>query len=291
MSKALAEARQTRIFLVRHGESEGNIDPQQYIVRGDHGLRLTPRGIAQAQAAGRFLSDYLAALRAAEGETFGRLRLWFSDYYRTRETARHILPELAEVFDFRPGGEASYERSNFLIERRSGLYDGLNRKTFKELYPDAAAYYEKHQRNGGASYAPSPLGESRLDVVVRVKPFFGTIAKDRVKSDIRNIGVVSHGMTVRAFVAGWMHYAPEWIEAEMNPGNCWVRLLEGNARDGYVDRGYIFGENAPLGDPAATQKPFKGAKNVFFLKPMRPGEVVPAGVTPIDPLKREVCKL
>jgi hypothetical protein len=33
----------------------------------------------------------------------------------------------------------------------------------------------------------------------------------------------------------WCHLTPEWFEAERNPANCAIRLLEGGH-----DRGYLF---------------------------------------------------
>ncbi|MBL0216079.1 MAG: histidine phosphatase family protein, partial [Myxococcales bacterium] len=44
-----------------------------------------------------------------------------------------------------------------------------------------------------------------------------------------------HGVTLRAFVMMWCHFSPEWFEAETNPHNCAVRLI-----DLGVDRGYLF---------------------------------------------------
>ena len=38
----------------------------------------------------------------------------------------------------------------------------------------------------------------------------------------------------------WLHHTPEWFDAEPNPGNCSVRLIEGE-RSNYVDRGYVVG--------------------------------------------------
>ncbi|MGW0900504.1 phosphoglycerate mutase family protein, partial [Streptomyces goshikiensis] len=45
-------ARPRRIVLVRHGESEGNLDDTVYEREPDHALRLTPVGRAQATGTG-----------------------------------------------------------------------------------------------------------------------------------------------------------------------------------------------------------------------------------------------
>ena len=52
-----------RIFLVRHGESLGNINEQAYRQFGDHNVPLTQWGYQQALVAGRALADYVAELR------------------------------------------------------------------------------------------------------------------------------------------------------------------------------------------------------------------------------------
>lgn len=45
-------ARPQRIVLIRHGESEGNVDDTVYEREPDHALALTPRGQQQAAEAG-----------------------------------------------------------------------------------------------------------------------------------------------------------------------------------------------------------------------------------------------
>ena len=41
--------------------------------------------------------------------------------------------------------------------------------------------------------------------------------------------------TLRAFVMMWCHLSPEWFEAEPNPNNAAIRLI-----DEGTDRGYVF---------------------------------------------------
>jgi broad specificity phosphatase PhoE len=43
-----------RIILIRHGESEGNLDNSLYKTTPDYALKLTQRGVSQAKQAGRF---------------------------------------------------------------------------------------------------------------------------------------------------------------------------------------------------------------------------------------------
>ncbi|MBB3288261.1 broad specificity phosphatase PhoE [Rhizobium sp. BK347] len=55
-----------RIFLVRHGESLGNIDDRAYRQFGDHNVPLTEWGHRQVLQAGQAISAYLKGLPPAE---------------------------------------------------------------------------------------------------------------------------------------------------------------------------------------------------------------------------------
>ena len=46
-----------RIILIRHGESEGNVDRAIYNVKPDYALELTEKGKQQARDVGKKLAD------------------------------------------------------------------------------------------------------------------------------------------------------------------------------------------------------------------------------------------
>jgi broad specificity phosphatase PhoE len=77
-----------RIFLVRHGESAGNVDKDLHRTMADHAIHLSTRGIEQAHAAGRLLRPHVEEVPRS------RLRIWTSPYKRTRQTAAAIREEL-----------------------------------------------------------------------------------------------------------------------------------------------------------------------------------------------------
>jgi len=79
-----------------------------------------------------------------------------------------------------------------------------------------------------------PLGESRFDVACRVHQAFGTFHRDNDKHGIDTIVVVCHGVTLRAFVMMWCHHSPEWFDAEPNPKNGAVRLIDNGEDLGYL---------------------------------------------------------
>ena len=234
-----------RIFLVRHGESLGNVDKDFHRTHADHAIPLSDKGAAQALRAGEFLKEYFGGEDAYWGG-ITRPRLWTSPYLRTRQTADGIVegigrvgapvkyPDLKEVVPQFP--RIRDRRENIaLCEQQFGLFDGVPTEDLPVRYPDEYAHYKKQQDFEGRFWARMPMGESRWDVALRVHQAFGTWLRDAERHGIDNIIVVTHGVTARCIVMRWLHLPFEWIEKEPNPKNCSIRLLEGGE-----DRGYIY---------------------------------------------------
>jgi 2,3-bisphosphoglycerate-dependent phosphoglycerate mutase len=218
-------AQSIRIFLVRHGQSEANLDKAVNVRLPDHRVPLSTEGHAQADEVG----DYLARLLKCAP----RVRILVSPYVRARQTGAAIERALATAairFDNREATE--------LRELEYGLFDGIADEDLPKIFPREYEHYDKHKRFEGEFFAPMPLGESRCNVADRIKGVFGTILRDASigRTDpIPDFIIVSHGVTIRAFRMQWMHYPWEWCEKEKNPRNCSVQLIEGHA-SGYADR-------------------------------------------------------
>ena len=73
--------RPKRIILVRHGESEGNLDRSRYQNTQDFALKLTTAGVEQAKQAGVQIKELL------ENE---KVYAYVSPFFRTRETFKYI---------------------------------------------------------------------------------------------------------------------------------------------------------------------------------------------------------
>lgn len=208
-----------RIYLVRHGESLGNVDRSVHERMADHAIPLSDRGRQQAVDVGRWL-DWQSASWSTP------CRIWTSPYRRARETAELLGMGLA----------CDGPRDHVLLaEQQFGLFDGVPDDELPLRFPAEHAHYAKHEAFEGRFWARMPLGESRFDVAVRVHQAFGTFHRDADRHGIKTIVVVCHGVTMRAFVMMWLHHSPEWFEAQPNPKNGSVWLLE----DG-VDRGIVF---------------------------------------------------
>lgn len=233
-----------RIYLVRHGESLGNAHKEVHQTMADHAIPLSLQGRAQARRAGLFLREELGKIveylprdphtPMLIGEMRPRaspqVRLWNSPYTRARETA-----ELIGVACNLGTGVIQDQREHVLLgEQQFGLFDGVPDEDLPKLFPKEHAYYKKCCQFGGKFWSPMPLGESRFDVAKRVHQAFGTFQRDADQNGVRNIVVVAHGTTIRAFVMMWCHKHFEWFEEEPNPKNCSVRLIAGSKDMGYV---------------------------------------------------------
>lgn len=197
------------IYLVRHGESLANVDKTVYTSTPDHAIPLSELGARQATAAGEALSRLLQVTKDTP------IRIWTSPYKRTRQTAAKIAEELQKKFplvDMR-------EHIN-LCEQQFGLFDGISDEERGVRFPKEHAHNQLAASHEGRFWARMPLGESRFDVAVRVHEAFGTFHRDSEKHGVKNIVVICHGVTLRAFAMQWLHLPYEWFEAQPNPNNC-----------------------------------------------------------------------
>lgn len=232
-----------RVFIVRHAESEANIDWKKNLEQPDHKIEITKNGAGQADKAGIFLENYISLSLKKRGVISGakylltgkrdieKVRLWHSPYKRTRQTADII-------FDRCSGVIGDKKEHLLLAEQRFGVFDGLSDNQRKEKYPDFHENYEKSKNEGGKMWPKMPLGDSRFDVCQHVHQAFGTFHRDAEKHGIENIVVVGHGTTNRAFILMWMHYNWEWMHEEPNPKNCSIRMIENGEDKGYIFDGF-----------------------------------------------------
>lgn len=260
----------TRILLVRHMLSASNVDKRENLRTADHAIP----GVAPEQglAAGKFLGEWILGNLVREG-MLPRTRLWHSPYLRTRMTAAtiqqacrlpegvelkrypspqvglhhdvHILPRIVYpgqsfFVDDDASKPVPHAREDILLaEQQFGLFDGLTDDECKLAFPHEFEHYHKTKKAQGKMWARMPQGESRADVCLRLRTFFGSLHRDMKRHNIDTAVIVGHGTTNRAFATMWMHKPYEWMHEEVNPLNCSIRLIE----DGELhpeNNGYIF---------------------------------------------------
>ncbi len=170
-----------RILLVRHGNSEGNVDKNQYKTVADYALNLTPEGIAQARQAGKEIKNIVGS---------EPMYVYLSPYYRTRQTYAYIKESI----------EANVVKAiedPRIREQDWGHLRGpeVNEEIIKERDQFSTFYYR------------IPDGESGADVYDRVSTFLETLHRDFDKPEYpENVLIVTHGMTLRLFLMRWFHW-------------------------------------------------------------------------------------
>jgi broad specificity phosphatase PhoE len=190
-----------RIILIRHGESEGNVDRLVYGEKPDYALLLTSRGTDQATTAG---------IRLRELVKDEHLHFYVSPLFRTRQT----FLEIAKNF---PTSQYDWQEEPRLREQEWGHLRTLEQSRAVDTERDAY----------GIFYFRIPDGESAADVYDRVSDFFNTLFRDFEKPGFPpNAVMITHGMSIRLFLMRWFHYTVEEFEVLANPVNCAIVLME-----------------------------------------------------------------
>ncbi|MEH6420745.1 histidine phosphatase family protein [Pseudomonas sp. CGJS7] len=224
-----------KLILIRHGESEGNVDKKKHLELADHAISLSQKGRQEALSAGEWLGRYFLENNMPDTRT----RFWVSPYKRTRQTADEVIRGInavaAQVGEERKAKFLFDRREHInLVEQQFGLFDGIPEDELSERFPLETAHYNKQLEHEGRFWARMPLGESRFDVAVRVHQAFGTFHRDYDKKGINQVVIVSHGVTIRAILMQWLHRSFEWFEQERNPKNASIHMVHGQDDQGCV---------------------------------------------------------
>ena len=177
-----------RLWLVRHGQSQGNVARDAADESGAHEIGIDLRdvdvplsrlGEQQAHAAGR----WFAALPAGERPEI----MLSSPYIRAKQTAEIICREGALA-----NGPAHTIVDERLREREFGIFDRLTTAGIRHRFPDEAA----HRRLLGKFYHRPPGGESWADVILRLRSMLNTI---NLHYCDRRVLIVCHQVVVLCF--------------------------------------------------------------------------------------------
>ncbi|MBT3187864.1 MAG: histidine phosphatase family protein [Anaerolineae bacterium] len=208
-----------RIILIRHGESEGNVDLRQYGKTPDFSLNLTQRGIEQAQNAGIKIKEIIGS---------EKISVYISPFFRTRQTFKALKGSIEENIT------RAIEDPRIREQEWGHLRHPEENKEIKDERDDYSTFYFR-----------IPDGESGADVYDRVSTFLETLHRDFRKPNFPdNALIVTHGMTLRLFLMKWFHWSVEEFENVRNPKNCQIVVMEKQE-----DRKY------KLGSELKTRKP------------------------------------
>lgn len=210
------------IFIVRHGESVHQVSSDVWQRYDNAGMPLTPLGIRQAIECGEFL----AQANLDESKTL----IISSPFERSMQTAAKIQELLPK---------APIKKDPLLVEQDFGLFTGLSTPQCYETYPIQARLYDLHSITDGAYFVTPPRGESKADVMQRVKTFMKDIEPLLQDENKENLIIVSHCVIGRALSTILNRQSPEWFLAQKPFENCSVKHF---AFDGHKwqDRGLIF---------------------------------------------------
>ena len=187
-----------QIIMVRHGQSEANVDQTIYNRVPDYRIPLTARAPSRPPPRVR---------RSGAGWTARRSAVYVSPYLRAYETLEAL--ELGALVD------------RVIEEPRLREQDWAN---FQKPCDIAD---QKELRNAyGHFFYRFREGESGSDVYDRISSFMETLYRHWSKpSYAPNTLLVTHGLTMRLFCMRWFHWSVEYFESLNNPGNAEVRTL------------------------------------------------------------------
>lgn len=201
----------TRVLLVRHGQSEWNLDGRW---QGQADSPLTDLGRVQARQAAQLLGTVEA--------------IWSSDLQRAAETAAIVANEL---------GVGPVMVDSDLRERDAGEWSGLTRDEINERYPGFLAPTEQDSPDAWKPRRP-PGWESDASVGLRLHRALARIRREVGEGQVL---VVSH--------AGLLYAAERELGADgsrlANLEGIWLELDAQNDADGVSDV-----ELGPLSDIA-----------------------------------------
>ena len=192
-----------KIFLVRHGQSMGNINQQEYFDKLDCHIELTQRGFAQAKDAAQTIVklDFL-------GDLEKEYHLFCSTYKRAQDTKDVIQKELAIMGKF----HVCDKQSVLLREREWGDLRDILR---------ANAHTDDHW-----NFYYRPLrGESFADCFQRAAIFDLWMETQIAQPQLPSV-IVAHGEFIKCYLMYKLRWTLDEFDKWKNPKNCEVYLLD-----------------------------------------------------------------
>ena len=193
-----------RIILVRHAESEGNVNNQAYTYMPDPQVPLTKNGWRQAIDAGLMIKEI-----ASDTNLF----FYTSPYLRSKQTYEGV----AEAFG---------------VSRIAGVQEEvqLREQDFGNFQDAEGKQREKAERlRFGRFFYRFPNGESGADVYDRMTLFEDHLVRDinagRFAGDT-SLVLVTHGLAARIFLMRWFHWTVAQFMKVYNPPNAVPLVLE-----------------------------------------------------------------
>jgi len=216
------------IFIVRHGESMGNIDKKVYSYTPDYAVLLIDKGKEQAEEAGKkiklVLQDDIEALEhySSSYDSFinsarDLLGVYYSSYFRARQTMDIACGQFEKY-------HLQFKREDPRLREQEWVGNFSSIKTQEEI----------DKLNFGIFYYRYNGGESGADVYSRISTFWNELDKDFSSCDYpENITIFGHGYTNRILLMKILGLTVEEFERIKNPKNGEVWILSLNESGKY----------------------------------------------------------
>ena len=194
------------IILLRHGESEANVDKSLWSSIPDNLVGLTDAGKEQARHAGKRISELLN-----KDPNCQRIMLSVSPFERTLQTAQSLRPYL----------ESKIVRTE--IESR------IREQEMGNIQSEEFEGYRQEQKRVGRFWYRFPTGESGSDVYDRVKSWwFESVltVNNRVGYEpVDALIAITHGLTQRFVLMQQFSWSPTTFHSVYNAENCDAYVL------------------------------------------------------------------
>ena len=204
------------LYIVRHGESAGNIARDAAHAAGDHTINLTVRdvdvplsdlGVQQAEALGR----WFATLPPEKTPNI----ILTSPYLRARDTAAIIAENAALSKD-----RFTLVVDERLREKEFGILDRLTKVGIEAYHPDQAEF----RRLLGKFYHRPPGGESWCDVILRLRSATEMISREYCGERVLLVGHSVVVLCMRYLIEHMTESQILQIDKENEVANCSVTL-------------------------------------------------------------------
>ena len=184
------------LYLVRHGQSQANVDEEIYKSIPDHRIALTDKGQTQATFAGKELNYTLQ----------GSTRIVHSPWLRAKQTAVLIKEQLI------------FHKTTVLVEDPL-IYEHSILHSYEDM-KNKEDYYSHEKYSFGSFWYKSGTSESLADVYARARIFVNDLKAGRYQGD--NLIIVSHGLFI-LMIRGVLHNlsVQEILDLYL-PNNCQI---------------------------------------------------------------------
>jgi len=205
----------SKLIMIRHGQSEGNVNELLYATEPDNAMRLTKLGWEMARMAGKALKDQLPPNQT--------VHFVVSPYARTVETFHGIVSAWSDPEEFAHMDNRSKRLKLWytkLMEMGLTWHEDprIREQDFGNYQDPQVIKKAKSERHKfGSFYYRFPHGESASDVFDRVSTFLDSLWRSFESGRAQNYVLVAHGISIRVFLSRYFRYSIDQFHMLANP--------------------------------------------------------------------------